>query len=35
MLNAKRRQQIALGGASVGIAAVAGAARVLSKRWRG
>ena len=35
MLNAKRRQQVALGGASVGIAAVAGAARVLSKRWRG
>jgi nucleoside-diphosphate-sugar epimerase len=34
MLNAKRRQQIALGGAGAGIAALAGAARLLSKRWR-
>ncbi len=34
MLNAKRRQQIALGGAGAGIAALAGAARVLSKRFR-
>lgn len=34
MLNAKRRQQIALGGAGVGIAAVATAARILARRWR-
>lgn len=34
MLNAKRRQQIALAGAGAGIAALAAAARVLSKRLR-
>jgi nucleoside-diphosphate-sugar epimerase len=35
MLNAKRRQQIALGGAGVGLAAVAAAARLISRRWLG
>lgn len=34
MLNAKRRQQIALGGATAGVAGLAVAARVLSRRWR-
>jgi len=34
MLNAKRRQQLALGGAGVGIAGVAAAARLISRRWR-
>lgn len=34
MLNAKRRQQIALGGAGAGIAAVAAVGRVLAHRWR-
>lgn len=32
MLNAQRRQQLALGGAGVGIAAVAGVARLISRR---
>jgi nucleoside-diphosphate-sugar epimerase len=35
MLNAKRRQQIALGGAGVGLAGVAAAARLIARRWRG
>jgi len=34
MLNAKRRQQIALGGAGAGIAAVAAIGRVVANRWR-
>jgi nucleoside-diphosphate-sugar epimerase len=34
MLNAKRRQQIALGGAGVGLAGVAAATRLISRRWR-
>lgn len=34
MLNAKRRQQIALGGAGVAVAGLAGAARYLSRRFR-
>jgi len=33
-INAKHRQQIALGGAGVGVAALAGAARLISRRWR-
>jgi len=33
-LNAKRRQQIALGGTGAGLAIVGGIARVLSRRWR-
>lgn len=34
MLNAKRRQQIALGGAAAGIAGLAAGARVLTRRFR-
>ena len=34
MLNAKRRQQIALGGAGAGLAALAGVGRIVAKRWR-
>lgn len=34
MLNAKHRQQIALGGAGVGIAAAAAIGRVIANRWR-
>ncbi len=33
MINAKQRQQLALGGASVGLGAIAVAARMLSRRW--
>ena len=33
-LNAKRRQQIALGGTGVGIALIGGIARMISRRWR-
>jgi len=34
-LNAKRRQQLALGGAGIGATALAVVGRVLSSRWRG
>lgn len=34
MLNAKRRQQLALGGAGVAVAGVGAAARYLARRWR-
>jgi len=33
-LNAKRRQQIALGGTGAGLAIVGGIARIVSRRWR-
>jgi len=33
-LNAKRRQQIALGGTGIGLAVVGGVARLISQRWR-
>lgn len=34
MINAKQRQQLALGGAAAGVTALLAAARVLSRRWR-
>lgn len=34
MINAKQRQQLALGGAAVGTASLAGVARLISRRWR-
>ena len=34
MINAKQRQQLALGGAAAGIGVAAGVLRLLSRRWR-
>jgi hypothetical protein len=34
MINAKQRQQLALGGASVGLGAIGLGVRMLSRRWR-
>lgn len=34
MMNAKRRQQLALGGAAAGVAGVVGVGRLLARRWR-